>query len=81
MPISQRLSWYPVASTNYGTKDLSLGLAVPTAGALHLLYFHVNPVHILRQAAMKLFTGRGDSLLCQVPHVLALPSDLLPLTR
>jgi hypothetical protein len=78
MPISQRLSQYPVAST---TKDLSMGLAVPTAGASIYCNFQVSPVHILRQAAMKLFTAQGDSLLCQVLHVLALPSDLLPLAE
>lgn len=41
----------------------------------------VSLVHILRQAAMKLFTAQGDSLLGQVPHVLMLPSDLLPCTQ
>lgn len=67
-----------MVSINYCTK---IHLWASTAG--HSIYcnFQVSPVHVLRQAAMKLFTAQGDSLLCQVPHVLTLPSDLLLLTE
>lgn len=58
-----------------------MGLAIPTAGASIYCNVQVSPEHILRQAAMKLFTAQGDSLLGQVPHVLVLPSDLLLLSR
>lgn len=66
----------PTPLKTYGTTRTN------TRGPPFIVKSQVSPVHILRQAAMKLFTAQGDSLLWQVPHVLRLlPSDLLPCTQ